>query len=321
MCDTPITIKNLNHISQLDIRERLKMKSPWKDYESLYIKVPCGHCASCIRQKQDSIVQRVQFESQKNHLFMCTLTYAPEVLPVFGTSTGYNIRYADSKDVQKMMKMLKKDNAFGIPFRYLCVSELGSKRGRPHFHILFLFPKKYFYEQKDDYIAQCEGFASKSEHYFTVLNYWRRNYGTRRVPKWKPLTRYVEKYVNGLPRKNYDFHYVNPFLTKNGVEDCGMYVLKYMFKPSSRAVRLQQALALNLPEGEYARVWNVVRPKYFASVGFGLNAEVQLKQRKFIPDSSIVDSLKKDIAVSRDNLDFPAHFHPFTGQQQLICHF
>ena len=48
------------------------------------------------------------------------------------TSTGYSIRFADVTDVQKMFKRLRKKNAFGRPFRYLAVSELGSKKGRPH---------------------------------------------------------------------------------------------------------------------------------------------------------------------------------------------
>lgn len=317
MCDSPIKIPNKNRFKEKRFRDHSIRFQPWKDYTSEYIEVPCGHCRSCIRQKQDGLVQRVQLESQKNHLFMCTLTYQPKYLPVYEVG-NYKIRYADSSHVQKMMKMLKKDNAFGIPFRYLVVSELGSQRGRPHFHILFLFPKSYFPDGKEDYIAACESFASKSRHYFTCLNYWRVNLGSRRVPDWQPLTRYVEKYVNGQLRKNYDFHYINPFLTKNGVEDCGMYVLKYMFKPSDRAVRLQQALKLNLTEAEYAEVWRVVRPKYFASVGFGLNARVQLRQKVFDVDQDIIDKLEKDIAFSRENLDYPAYVHPFTGKLGLI---
>ena len=287
MCDSPIVIKNLNCFKESRFSMELSKQMPWKDFTSPYINVPCGHCKSCIRQKQDGIVQRVQLESQKNHLFMLTLTYAPEALPILNVN-GKKIRFADTSDLRNMIKMLRKDNAFGIPFRFLAVSELGSLRGRPHFHVLLLFPKEFFPAEKEAYIAACDSFASKSQHYFTALKYWRRNLGSRRSPKWLPLTRYKEVWHNGILRKNYDFHYINPFLTKNGVEDCGMYVLKYMFKPSNRAVKLKAALALNLDYDEYRSVWEKVRPRYFASIGFGYNAKVQLKSRKFEKDEDII---------------------------------
>lgn len=322
MCDSPIRIPNPNFFPKTDRKKvdvaHLKYLRPWVDFSSRTIEVPCGHCKSCIRQKQDSLVQRVQFESRKNHLFMCTLTYAPEVLPSLVVG-DHEIRYADVSDVRNMVKMLRKENAFGIPFRLLYVSEFGSERGRPHFHLLFLFSKDHFPLDKDDYIAACDSFASESQHYFTVLRYWRRNIGSRRVPEWIPLTRYKEKWFRGVLRKNYDFHYINPFLTSNGVEDCGMYVLKYMFKPSDRAVRLQQALRLNLDEKEYERVWSIVRPRYCASVGFGYNVKnVQLNKGTYEKDPEIVSELRACVDLSRRELDYPSYFHPFNGRQQLI---
>lgn len=318
MCESPIYIKNLNHYSDSLKRERLAKKLPWKDFQSDMIPVPCGHCRECIRAKQMAIVQRVQMESWKNHLFMCTLTYCNEMLPI-KVVNGHKIPYADTSDVRNMFKRMRLDNVFGIPFRHLTVSELGSKRGRPHFHILFLFDKKYFPKEKDAYINACESFASKSNHYFTVLNNWKRNVSSsKKFPEWKPLTRYIEKFYNGQIRKNYDFHYVNPFLTKNGVEDCGMYVLKYMFKPSDRATKLHAALKLNLDPDLYKEVWNQIRPRYFASIGFGYNADVQLKQRKFDKDPEIIDKIKKDVAFSRSCINYPAYFHPFTGRQEVI---
>lgn len=318
MCESPIPILNLNHSPSSAQNDRMSKVRPWVDFKSKTIFVPCGHCRECIRQKQSSIVQRVQMESTKNHFFMCTLTYCNEMLPTLEVN-GKVIRYADTSDVRLMIKRMRKDNAFGIPFRFLAVSELGSQRGRPHFHILFMFPKSYFSPLKEDYIQECDSFASKSQHYFTCLNNWKRNVSSSlKFPNWQPLTHYVEKYFHGQLRKNYDFHYVNPFLTKNGVEDCGMYVIKYMFKPSDRAVKLQQALRLNLSPEEYKDVWNKIRPRYFASIGFGYNASVQLNKRKFDKDPDIVEKIKKDVSVSRQALEYPAYFHPFTGKQELI---
>lgn len=317
MCETPIKIPNKNNFYSKEFSDRMKSKFPWKDYTSAYIEVPCGHCKECIRRRQDSLVQRVQMESTKNHLFMCTLTYSPETLPSFVVN-DYEIPFADTKDVQDMLKRMRKNNVFGFPFRYLAVSELGSLRGRPHFHLLFLFEKKYFSENTEQFLQECDAFASKSQHYFTVLNNWNRNVASRRNPVYIPLTRYVERMVRGQLRKNYDFHYINPFLTKNGVEDCGYYVLKYMFKPSDRAVRLQQALRLNLSPEDYDKVWSTVRPRYFASIGFGLNAKVQLKHGIFEKDKDILNKLRSDISFSKENLDYPSFFHPFTGKQQMI---
>lgn len=125
MCISPIRIKNPN----------LGLVGPnaqFKDTTSRYINVPCGVCCECVASRQMQMVQRLTIESLVNHLFFCTLTYNNESLPVVSTSTGYDIRYADVSDVQKMFKRLRYRNAFGRPFRYLAVSELGSEKGRPH---------------------------------------------------------------------------------------------------------------------------------------------------------------------------------------------
>ena len=316
MCESPILVENKSRFNDPLRNWDKSVKFPWKDFTSTHIEVPCGHCRECIRAKQNSVVQRVQQESRFNHLFFCTLTYSPETLPRLEVN-GRSIRYADTRDLRNCIKMLRKYNAFGMPFRYLSVSELGSLRGRPHFHVLFLFPKAYFPKEKEQYITACDGFASKYSHYFTVLQYWQRNIGKRGHPVWIPLTRYVERFQNGRLRKNYDFHYVNPFLTSNGVEDCGMYVLKYMFKPSDRAVKLRQALSLNLSEEEFSDVWQKVRPKYFASIGFGLNANSIPKDKIFEPDDRIVNKIRENIDSSKGG-KYPTYFNEFTGQPQLV---
>lgn len=125
MCLSPIRIKNPN----------LGLTGPnaqFKDTVSQMINVPCGVCAECVAARQMQYVQRLQMEELVNHVFFCTLTYNNEMLPVVETSTGYRIRYADVSDVQKMFKRLRKRNAFGRPFRYFAVSELGTLKGRPH---------------------------------------------------------------------------------------------------------------------------------------------------------------------------------------------
>lgn len=125
MCVSPIRIKNPN----------LGLTGPnaqFKDTISHMIDVPCGVCSECVAVRQMQYVQRLQMEELVNHFFFCTLTYNDEMMPCVTTSTGYVIRFADVSDVQNMFKRLRKRNAFGRPFRYFAVSELGKQRGRPH---------------------------------------------------------------------------------------------------------------------------------------------------------------------------------------------
>lgn len=126
MCTNPQTIPNPNFGCQD------KGFGFMKDCSSRYIVVPCGHCPECIANKQMQFVQRIQMEELDNHLFFASLTYNDEMMPETACSNGHIIRFADKNDVQSMMKRLRKRNAFGRPFRYLAVSELGSKKGRPH---------------------------------------------------------------------------------------------------------------------------------------------------------------------------------------------
>lgn len=60
--------------------------------------------------------------------------------------------------------------------------------------------------------------------------------------------------IRGELKSTFDFHYVNPSSTREASMDVAFYVTKYMMKPSEKAVRLQRALKLNLPEDEYEDV-------------------------------------------------------------------
>lgn len=125
MCLSPVQIPNPNLGNKSSFAQ-------FKDTTSLYINVPCGHCPECVAHDQMQWIQRLQMEELTNHLFFATLTYNNDMLPHLVTSTGFDIRFADVDDVQTMFKRLRKRNAFGRPFRYFGVSELGEKRGRPH---------------------------------------------------------------------------------------------------------------------------------------------------------------------------------------------
>lgn len=273
MCISPVRIRNPNYHSK-------NPYAKYKDTSSFYINVPCGHCPDCVSVRQMSFTQRVQMESLDNHIFFCTLTYNDESLPVVETSTGFRIKYAAIDDVQKMMKRLRKSDAFGRPFRYCGVTERGSSRGRPHVHLLFFVPKL----EGDDFnhILNLERVLFDS-----VLHEWRRNLGSTRKPIWQSLCTYRRKMVRGRLNSNFDLHYVNPRTSDNGELDVAFYVSKYMVKVSDKEQKLQQALHLNLPIDEYYKVWRLVKSKYFSSVGFGYNDSEKVRDyiRKCVSDS------------------------------------
>lgn len=287
MCVSPIRIRNPNYHNKSGLISALA------DTSSMYINVPCGHCSECVAVRQMGIIQRVQMEELTNHIFFCTLTYSNDAMPVISTSTGYDIRYADFSDVQKMLKRLRKHNAFGRSFRYFCVSEL-SKRGRPHFHLLFFVPKL----DSDDY-NDCLNLENVMFH--AVLSEWRRNKGSVRKPIWQPCCQYVRKMIRGRIKSNFDLHYVDPRTTDNGTADVGFYVTKYMIKPSDRAERLQSALRLNLDPDEYNQIWSIVKPKWVASLKFGLSSN---KAKNYVYDC---------VSRSLDTSDSPKFYNPVTG--------
>lgn len=241
-------------------------------------------------------------ESIKNVFFFATLTYNDDMLPRVQIN-DYSIRYADISDLQKMFKRLRKDNAFGVPFRYFAVSELGSKRGRPHFHILFLVKKEYVTTYID--CLSLEKLMFKK-----VLEYWSRNVGTNRKPVYVPCCTYRTAWRDGRLISNYDLHYVNPALSKDGVSDVGFYVLKYMLKPSQRTVDLQRALRLNLSDEDYYKFWSLVRPRYVKSLDFGLSK-----------DKDVQAYLRHSVSESKKSQEFPCFIHPVTGNTFPLSRF
>lgn len=301
MCISPIRIKNPN-AGMAGMASTIM-----KDTTSKYINVPCGVCPECIAVRQMNWVQRIQCESMTNHLFFVTLTYNSDCLPLCSTSTGYDIRYADVSDVQKMFKRLRYKKVLPRPFRYFGVSELGKSRGRPHFHFIILLPK-----EKTDSFADC--LQLESVLFRAILHEWRRNYGSDKKPDYRPLCTYVRKMIRGKIRTNYDCHYVNPVLSSGQEADVAFYVLKYMMKPSDRARRLQQALALNLDEDEYESVWKVVRPRHFESEAFGLGQAVLDYNNKWVIHPDILSYLQRCVQMSKKVYPFPRFFSPVTGK-------
>lgn len=301
MCLNPIQIRNPNRgIHHNDGIWKLK------DTTSAFLNIPCGHCAECTAVRQMSFVQRCQMEALENHVFFATLTYNNESIPEIGLSDGFSVRYVDTSDISNMFKRIRNDNLFGRPFRFVYVTELGSKRGRPHVHCLFFIPK---YEN-DSYL-DCLNLESTL--FKVVLSEWRRNYGSRRNPDYRQLCTFVRYFVRGKMRSTYDLHYVNPILSSGCEVDVAFYVSKYMIKESDKLVNLQRALRLNLPDDEYQDVWKLVKPRWSASPLFGLNGTF-VSHNNYSPSPVVLDRIRECVSISRNEFTAPKFINPVDGK-------
>ena len=315
MCLNPIQLKNPN--KGLNPSVGLNFL---KDCTSDFIYIPCGHCKECIGMRQLSFVQRVQMESLENHLFFLTVTYNNQSMPYVPStivdprsgesreiSLDMPIRFADFRDFSLMVKRLRSS---GLDFRSVTVSELGGLRGRPHFHSLIFIPKS----DKDD-INTCSVLEHKL--FIDFLQEWRRNYGSRRSPDYKPLCTFVRKFCRGKLRSTYDLHYVNPVLTDGSTADVAFYVSKYMFKVNEKTDALQSALRLNYSPEDYKYIWSLVRPRFVASNLFGLNGRtVRNDDGSFslYPSEKVLSYIRDCVSFSRDNFDFPHFINPVDGK-------
>lgn len=251
MCKAPILIDNPNYHSP--IRDPVYHKI--HNTVDIKIPVPCGRCASCIHLRQVYLIQRVQMEAINHDLFYGTLTYNHDSLPIADYG-DIKFAYPAFSDWQKMIKMIRKDYP-DLNFRYMLVSEYGGKKHRPHFHFILSLPKS------GNSLAEK---VSKSLFLFDIfLRYWRRNYGSTRVPLWKPLCTYVRR----GQKYNYDLHYLDPYSSKDGLDGVSFYVTKYILKYDEWIDKFKSKLFFNLEYEQYREAWDKFRPRLLLSKGFG----------------------------------------------------
>lgn len=206
------------------------------------------------------------------------------MLPVMELPNGRKISYCDYADFQKMVKRLRGKNAFTRPFNYLCVTERGSTKGRPHYHALFFLPR--YRTDTESTPAQLETIL-----YNAVRSEWRRNIATTiakkdtkrykageiipntRNPIYKPLFTYKCKYVSGVLKRNYDLHYCKEKDGQKGNLDVMYYVTKYIFKPSRYERALYKSLKDQLTPEDFTHVWNKIRSRAYFSTSYGAYTE------------------------------------------------
>lgn len=186
--------------------------------------------------------------------------------------------YAEIKHIQLLLKNLRDNNPCpGRRLRYLAVSELGKRRARPHFHILFFVEKL----PADDKFTPLNMEKPLREY---IKTHWAVNVGTRKNPVWEPRFTYRKRFYGGKLYQNFDLHYVNPNLTSEGVQNVAYYVSKYMLKASPKEEARQQFLKLNLQEEQYEKVWKQIKCKLLISKGLGLDASFETVERvEYVP--------------------------------------
>lgn len=115
----------------------------------LYIKVPCGKCFECIKQRVNQLVSRMQLELNKhsNFGFFITLTYSDENLPLIRSpNSDVLLPSVNKKDIQDFLKRLRINlvrAGYDVSnFKYFYISEYGfsnTNNKRPHYHLSVFF--------------------------------------------------------------------------------------------------------------------------------------------------------------------------------------
>ena len=262
MCVKPITISNFNK----GLPDAVKLRFPFiQDYR--YVQVPCGKCPECLYRKQGYLIQRCVMMQEDYYIFFATLTYNNESLSYVDIN-GYRHYYAPVRDIQLFFKLLRKHDVFGGPFKYIACSEYGCKHHRPHWHVLFFVPKPEFRSVRDELL-----FVNNIEHEVKpyVIKYWSKNVGT----KWHPEYRGNCTYINDYRGTTLDFHYVKPHIDNKSTEDVCYYVFKYVLKFDDWFEKKRQALRLNLEYVDFVKYYNMIKPRFLISKGFGITPKTK----------------------------------------------
>lgn len=129
MCYRPITIRTHPKLETGKLPE--------------VVTVSCGKCLECLMKASRVWSFRI-IDECKLHTFNCfiTLTYNEENLP--------KDKSVNRREVQLFIKRLRKELE-PLKIRYFCCGEYGSRRNRPHYHLIIFgwFPSDVRYLKKD----------------------------------------------------------------------------------------------------------------------------------------------------------------------------
>lgn len=268
----------------------------YRDTINSKISVPCGHCQQCTSMRQSFYNQRVQMESLRSELFYFTLTYNSRSLK-FTDVLDYQIPYPYYRDIQDCFRRMRLQLPFEI--RYFVVSEYGTKRKRPHYHGYLAIDRDVINNYFLGNWRNCEKFFYKF-----LLDNWKRNYGTRKYPKYDNLLDLVVK----RGRSTYDFHHVESI--RNHDNDISFYLTKYILKYDERTEKLLQKITLDprLDDEQTKLLRSQLKPRAVLSKDFG--------------DPSLPEVSKYiGKCIDKSHLDIPQYYDINTGQASLLSRF
>lgn len=161
----------------------------------------CRKCWQCKRDRIDGWVGRCIAESRTSaQAIFITLTYGRDEN---GNESHERSSILTYTDVQKFIKNMRKR---GIRFRYIVVGEVGSKKGRTHWHIIIFLKEKLPETQKD--FGRNSWHREKRDSPVEVPQLYYTRYNNPLWPhgfsQWDPLhygyekggVRYACKYIN-----------------------------------------------------------------------------------------------------------------------------
>lgn len=197
MCYNPITI--INPCKYVDINRQ----------DRFLLQVPCGKCAECQKRKSSEWQFRTYYEflntfEKGGYCYFDTLTYDDDHLPNMSQVIHElpPIPCFRSSDIVKFLKRLRQrlKRKYDIDkdaFSYFICSEYGSKRMRPHYHILIFMRQSIDAIQLSGLISRCwnlgrtDGIPYKSAYYVNTHNCVKG----QRLGDTLACVQYVTKYV------------------------------------------------------------------------------------------------------------------------------
>lgn len=334
MCLSPILISNPNYINgglafkttrtfyrpSFNSSEAMNIKGS----QASYIKVNCGHCAECLRSKQNAFQQRCGYMTREYICYFGTLTYDNAHLPKYVAHDGAVYRYADPRHFALMIKRFRKNGDIPSGCKYVLVSEYGGRKHRPHFHFLFYVPKSYFREvlKIDETVMSSPNlfplYQSTFENnlYWLFRLGWKVNVGkARNGAIYEPLFQYREN-VRG--ERNFDFHLVR-YREKTDITAVSAYVSKYVLKFDKWADNMLKQAFIKYDNGneinDYKNIRRLCTPRVLTSKNFG-----------FIwPDNvSFRHEFSQSIAKycnSSSKLDYIEYHSPIDGYISPLCRY
>lgn len=324
MCLSPIEIPNpYIKYGSFRLDEKFRRFTP----SSPNIKVPCGHCSECLLAKSDSFIQRCEIESLTSHVVSVMLSYSPHAIPtttVLDPETGkeHLVAYPDNNHIANLIKRLRNNDSFGgRDFRYFAVSEYGSKRHRPHWHILFFISRRTG-ETPQELQALLDLLKT------SIFEYWSENIGTRKHPIYRPFIKLATTVHKGKTYSNYYFKLVTPLrpdcngnlspipLSQEYLEAINdpssfvSYLTKYLYKSSSFERDLTDVLdhsefftpdGVSIPIEHVRFLYSIFGTRRLASKGIGFGFDPSTTRKLFV-SPSYLNPISTDTPLLRTEL-------------------